>query len=494
MVGKPAVIIPVVMCGGAGTRLWPLSRETRPKPLLPLIGGTSTFAATIDRVADPDLFGTPLIVANRDHRYMLAAALAEAGSPGKLLLEPEPRDTTAAIAAAAQWVASDNPGALLLFLAADHLIKDVQGFRRSVLAARGAAEAGAIVTFGVRPAYPATSYGYVERGRPIPGSEGVFEVAAFVEKPDAATAERYIASGYLWNSGNFMMPASLVLSELAIHAPDILAATAAAVEDAHIEADGAALLPDTFRSVRKISFDHAVMEKTARAAVIDAGFDWSDLGTWGSVWDAADKDEGRNVVQGEVTLVGASGNYVSTDRPTIGLVGVDDLVVVASDDVVLIAPRAQSDSVKSLVSVIKRKTEALVGDRARHYRPWGWYQSLDIGPAHQVKRLVVNPGRRLSLQKHHHRSEHWTVVEGIAEVTLDDGVHTIRPNESIYIPLGARHRATNQGPGPLTIIEVQCGDYFGEDDIIRFQDDYGRAASAAGIPASADEDEATPQA
>ena len=442
------MIIPVIMCGGAGTRLWPLSRETRPKPLLPLVGGVSTFAATLDRIAEPGLFGPPLVVANRDHRYLLAAALAESGVEGRLLLEPEPRDTTAAIAASTQWIANDDPDAILLFLAADHLIRDVEGFRQTVRAARRAAVEGAIVTFGIRPSYPATGYGYIERAEPLPGIDGVYRVAAFVEKPDAATAERYIAAGYLWNSGNFMMPASLALSELAAHAPDILAATAAAVEDAKVEADGVATLADSFRGARKISFDHAVMEKTSHAAVIEAAFDWSDLGTWGSVWDAADKDEKGNVVTGEVTLVSSSGNYVSSDRPTIGLVGVDDLIVVASDDVVLVAPRAQSDAVKSLVAAIGARPEALVGDRARHYRPWGWYQSLDIGPAHQVKRLVVSPGRRLSLQKHRHRSEHWTVVEGIAEVTIDDRVLTLEPNQSVYIPLGAVHRAANHGRRP----------------------------------------------
>lgn len=468
------MIIPVIMCGGAGTRLWPVSRETRPKALLPLVGGVSTFAATLDRIAEPLVFGPPVIVANRDHRYLLAAALAESGVSGRLLLEPEPRDTTAAIAASAQWIAAGNPDAILLFLAADHLIRDVEGFRQTVRAARRAAVADAIVTFGIQPSNPATGYGYIERAEPLPGTDGVYRVAAFVEKPDAATAKRYIAAGYLWNSGNFMMPTSLVLAELATHAPDVLAAAAKAVEDAKIEADGAVTLAESFRGARKISFDHAVMEKTARAAVIEASFDWSDLGTWGSVWDAADKDDARNVVTGDVTLVSASGNYVSSDRPTIGLVGVDNLIVVASDDVVVVAPRGQSDTVKSLVTAIRARPEPLVGDRARHYRPWGWYQSLDIGPSHQVKRLVVRPGCRLSLQKHRHRSEHWTVVEGIAEVNIDDRVLTLGPNQSVYVPLGAVHRAANHGTTPVTIIEVQCGDYFGEDDIIRFEDDYGR--------------------
>ena len=473
------MIIPVIMSGGAGTRLWPLSRETRPKPLLALVDGTSTFAATIDRVADPSLFGPPLIVANRDHRHMLAAALAETGVAGRLLLEPEPRDTTAAIAAAAQWIAARDPDAILLFLAADHLIRDVAGFRDTVRRASAAASDGAIVTFGIRPANPSTSYGYIERGAPLSGRDGIFSVAAFVEKPDAVTAQRYVEAGYLWNSGNFMMRATVALSELAAHAPDILAATAAAVEDASIGSDGVATLADAFRAARRISFDHAVMEKTARAAVIDAAFDWSDLGTWASVWEAADKDQHRNVVKGEVTLVSAFGNYVSSDRPTIGIVGVDDLIVVASDDTVLIAPRAQSDAVKALVAAVNSKPEVLFGDRARHYRPWGHYQSIDTGPSHQVKRLVVTPGQRLSLQKHRHRSEHWTVVEGVAEVTIDDRILEVHPNQSVYIPLGAVHRAANPGRTPVTIIEVQCGDYLGEDDIIRFEDDYGRLAPSA---------------
>ncbi|MCB1499350.1 MAG: mannose-1-phosphate guanylyltransferase/mannose-6-phosphate isomerase [Bauldia sp.] len=470
-------ITPVILCGGAGTRLWPLSRETRPKPLLPLVGGTSTFAATLTRVADDRIFSAPLIVANRDQRHMLAAAMGEAGALGQLLLEPDARDTAAAIAAAVVFAAKRDPNALLLFLAADHHIDDTEGFRRTVAAAAGAAEAGRIVTFGVRPGHPATGYGYIARGAALPDADGVSEVAAFVEKPDAATAGRHVAAGYLWNSGNFLMTAQAGLAEFAAHAPDVLATATAAVEAAETGPDGATLLGKVFGSARRISFDHAVMEKTARAAVIDAAFDWSDLGTWDSVWAAVWKDAEGNAVQGDATLVAASGNFVSTDRPTIGLLGVDDLVVVASDDTVLVAPRSRSDEVKTLVSAIKAKPEAVIGDYARHYRPWGYYQSIDLGPAHQVKRLVVSPGQRLSLQKHRHRSEHWTVVEGAAEVTIDGRVIVLRPNESTYIPLGAVHRAANRGETTLTIIEVQCGDYLGEDDIIRFEDDYGRVSS-----------------
>ncbi len=478
------MIIPVIMCGGAGTRLWPLSRDHRPKPLLPLLAGTSTLAATVARVASPALFGPPLVVANRDHRYMIAAALAEMGSEGQLILEPEARDTTAAIAAATLWIAARHPDAVMLVLAADHLIKDVDGFRRTVAEARAAAEDGAIVTFGVRPTFPATSYGYIQRGEALPEGHGLYRVSAFVEKPDVQTARRYVSAGNLWNSGNFMMRVPVARAELDAHAPDIMATVAGAIAGARTEDDGSAMLADSFRQARRISFDHAVMERTARAAVIDAGFDWSDLGTWGSVWEAADKDEQQNVTQGRVTLLSASGNYVSSDGTAIGLVGVDDLVVVASDDTVLVAPRSQSDAVKALVAEVNgRPAEPTVADRRRHYRPWGHYQSIDLGPSHQVKRLVVNPGQRLSLQKHRFRSEHWTVVEGVAEVTVDDKVLALNPDESVYIPLGAIHRAANHGTVPVTIVEVQCGTYLGEDDIVRIEDDYGRIAAGEAAPA-----------
>jgi mannose-1-phosphate guanylyltransferase/mannose-6-phosphate isomerase len=479
------MIIPVIMSGGAGTRLWPLAREQRPKPLLPLVDGTSTFASTLARVSDSSLFGQPLVIANVAHRHMLKAAIAEAGSNATLLLEPEPRDTTAAIAAAARFVAAKDPEAILLFLAADHLVRDINGFRRTVAAARPAALDGAIVTFGVRPTHASESYGYIERGEPIPGGGGLARVRGFVEKPDAEAAFGYLERGYLWNSGNFMMSAATALAELAALAPDIdevvAAATAGALAAA---ADEVTMLPPSFAAARKISFDHAVMEKTGRAVVIEADFDWSDLGTWGSVWEAGGKDMAGNVVEGAATLVSARGNYVSTDRPTIGIVGLDDIVVVASDDTVLVAPRGRSDAVKALVAEINRRPEPLVGDRARHYRPWGYYQSLDLGSAHQVKRIVVAPGQRLSLQSHRHRSEHWTVVEGVAEVTVDDRVLSLRPNESVYIPLGAIHRAANPGDVPATLIEVQCGDYLGEDDIVRYEDDYGRLAEPTGAAAA----------
>jgi mannose-1-phosphate guanylyltransferase/mannose-6-phosphate isomerase len=474
-------IVPVIMSGGAGTRLWPLARDHRPKPLLPLAGGTSTFALTLDRIADRRLFAEPVVVANRAHRHAITAALDEAGHKARLLLEPTPRDTTAAIAAAAKWVAGERPQALLLVLAADHLIRDVDGFRRTVEAAAGAAEEGMIVTFGIVPTGPATGYGYIERGAAVPGAPAVRRVARFIEKPDAATARRLIDAGCLWNSGNFMMPVEVALAELGAHAPDVLAAAATAIDEAAIAPDGTVVLGEAFRAARRISFDHAVMERTGRAAVIEASFDWSDLGTWNSVWEAAAKDERGNAVAGDALLVASSRNYVSSDRGTVGVVGLDDLVVVASDDCVLVAPRERSDSVKALAEALARREEAVFGDRARHYRPWGYYQALDFGPAHQVKRLVVNPGARLSLQSHRHRAEHWTVVEGVAEVTIGERTWSVHPNETAYIPVGAVHRIANPAETPATIIEVQCGDYLGEDDIIRYEDDYGRVAAAAAV-------------
>jgi mannose-1-phosphate guanylyltransferase / mannose-6-phosphate isomerase len=474
------MIVPVIMSGGAGTRLWPLAREQRPKPLLPLVDGNSTFVSTLARVCDDQgIFDRSLVVANVAHQHMLRAAIGEAGSRARLLLEPEPRDTAAAIAAATRLLASENPEAVLLFLAADHLVRDIEGFHRTVLAALPSAVGGAIVTFGIRPTQPSESYGYIATEGPVTEAGRVVPVTAFIEKPDAETARRYLADGYLWNSGNFMMSVATALAEFAAYAPDIDATAAEAVAAADRRDDDIIVLPEGFRSARRISFDHAVMEHTDRAVVVAADFDWSDLGTWASVWEAGDKDIWGNVVAGSATLVAASGNYVSTDRPTIGIVGIDDLVVVASDDTVLIAPRLKSDAVKSLVAEIRRQPEAKIGDRARHYRPWGYYQSIDLGAAHQVKRIVVSPGQRLSLQKHRHRSEHWTVVEGVAELTVDDRILTLGPNESVYIPLGAVHRAANPGSTPTTLIEVQCGDYLGEDDIVRFEDDYGRIASVS---------------
>jgi mannose-1-phosphate guanylyltransferase/mannose-6-phosphate isomerase len=478
------MIIPVIMCGGAGTRLWPASRSDSPKPFLPLVDGASTFALTLARIADPAFYGPPVIVAGADHSHLVAAALAAAGTAAGVLLEPEGRDTAAAIGSAAAFVAAKDPDATLLVLAADHVIRDHAGFRATVEIALPAAAAGKIVVFGVPPAWPATGYGYIRLGAPLTVT-GAHAVAEFVEKPDAKRARRFLAMGYLWNSGIFLLSAAVAEAELAAHAPEIASAARAAVAAAKASEDGAVLHLDreAFAAAPKLSFDRAVMEKTVNAAVTDARFDWSDLGTWGAVWDAGVHDAAGNVAVGDAVLIDATDNYVSTTRPKVGVVGVSDLVVVATDDAVLVALRSEADRVKELTAAIAAAPEAVYGDYVRHYRPWGHYQSLDQGRRHQVKRILVNPGARLSLQKHFYRAEHWTVVEGVAEVTLGMDrdalrVTTVKENETIHIPKGAIHRAANPGPAPMTFIEVQVGDYLGEDDIVRFEDDYGREGKA----------------
>lgn len=470
------MIVPVILCGGVGTRLWPASRRDLPKPFLPLVDGTSTFAMTLVRIADRALFEPPIIVASRAHRHLLTESLAKDGVSASILLEPAPRDTAAAIAAAAYFAKRQAPDAMLLVLAADHVIRDTAGFVATVQSALPAAETGKIVVFGIAPDHPATGYGYLR-----PGASGEGEaraVAAFVEKPDAATANELIAAGCLWNSGMFLMQAAVAIAETERYAPEIALAAAAAVESA--VSDGPLVtLSDAFAAAPRLSVDYAVMEKTDRMAVVAARFDWSDLGAWSAVWEVAEKDAGGNAVSGDAVLVDTKGVYVSTDTQRIGVVGLDDIVVVAADGAVLVTSRARAGEVKELVAAIDVRPEQVFGDFVRHHRPWGHYQSLDQGPRHQVKRIVVDPGQRLSLQKHAHRAEHWTVVDGVAEVTVGMDrdklqVLIVRPGEHVHIPRGAIHRMANPGTTPMTLIEVQSGDYLGEDDIVRLEDDYGR--------------------
>jgi mannose-1-phosphate guanylyltransferase/mannose-6-phosphate isomerase len=471
------VIVPVILCGGAGTRLWPASRQDLPKPFLPLVDGVSTFAMTLARVAEPSIFAPPIVVANATHRGLVVAALAEI--PGAaILLEPVSRDTAPAIAAAAGFAAARDPNAMLLVLAADHVIRDTVGFVETVREALAAAEAGRIVVFGIAPDYPATGYGYIRPGDAT-GQGDAMSVAAFVEKPDEAKARQLIAEGCLWNSGMFLMSAAVAVAETERHAPDIARAAAAAVAGAATDGPVTLLDARAFADAPRLSIDFAVMEKTDRAAVVAARFDWSDLGAWSAVWDAAAKDAAGNVVSGDAVLVDARNAYVSTDAQRIGVVGLDDVVVVAADGAVLVTSRARAADVKDLVGAIDERPEKVIGDYVRHYRPWGHYQSLDQGPRHQVKRIVVESGQRLSLQKHAHRAEHWTVVDGIAEITVGMErdtleVKTVRPGEHVHIPKGAIHRMANPGDAQMTLIEVQSGDYLGEDDIVRLEDDYGR--------------------
>jgi mannose-1-phosphate guanylyltransferase/mannose-6-phosphate isomerase len=472
------VIVPVILCGGAGTRLWPASREDAPKPFLPIIDGATTFAMTLARVADRSRFAAPLVVAGVGQRQLVESGLAAAGAPGTVLLEPDRRDTAGAVATAAAYVVAGDPDAIILVLAADHLIRDGAAFAAAVASALPAAESGRIVVFGLTPTWPATGFGYIHPGAAL-GEGAARAVAAFVEKPDRTRAEKFIAAGYLWNSGIFLVKAATALAEMDRHAPAVAAAARGGVAAANREGSVIALDAKAFAAAPKLSLDYAVMEKTDRAAVVAAAFDWSDIGTWAAVWDAAGKDAAGNVVSGDAVIVDAKNAYVSTDRYTVGVVGVDDVVVVAAEGSVLVTTRGRSGAVKDLVAALGAGPEKVFGDFVRHFRPWGYYQSLDQGATHQVKRIVVNPGARLSLQKHAHRCEHWTVVAGVADITVGMDMASLKTtrvevNGTVHIPLGAIHRMANPGSQPMTLIEVQVGDYLGEDDIVRLEDDYGR--------------------
>jgi mannose-1-phosphate guanylyltransferase/mannose-6-phosphate isomerase len=471
-------IVPIILCGGAGTRLWPASRDDIPKPFLPLVDGQTTFGMTLQRVADRTRFGSPVVVAGAGQRRLVEVELNASGVTATILIEPDRRDTAAAIGAGAVFAAARDPQATILVLAADHLIRDRDGFNRALAAALPAAENGQILVFGVQPTYPATAFGYIRPGELGPASS-IRKVAGFVEKPDRARAEEFIADGFLWNSGIFLMRASTAIAELDRHAPEILAAAKASLGLARADGDAVLIDRDAFAGAPRRSFDYAVMERTDRAAVVTAHFDWSDVGTWGAVWEAADKDADGNVIMGDGYTVDTRNAYVASDRDRVGVVGLDDAVVIASDGAVLVTTRQQSATVKDLVAAMNKAPERVIGDFVRHFRPWGFYQSLDQGKTHQVKRIVVNPGARLSLQRHKHRAERWTVVQGMAEVTVGmdrESLATERlgVNGHIAIPKGAIHRMANPGPGSMTIIEVQIGDYLGEDDIERLEDDYGR--------------------
>lgn len=467
-------IVPVILSGGAGTRLWPLSRSRSPKQFLPLVEGRSTFAMTLERVADRRLFARPLIVAASAHRFLIGEALRSAGTEADVLLEPVPRDTAAAVATAASVVAQRDPNALLMVLAADHLILDTAGFVAAVETARAAAEADYIVTFGIVPDRAATSYGYVGRGEPVPGAPAVSRVAVFREKPAAATAEKLVADGYLWNSGNFMMPAAVAIGETERHSPDIARAVAASLNEVAIDAHSIRPPEDAYRRIPATSFDYAVMEKTDRAAVVEARFDWRDLGTWESLSQIASANEDGNASVGDVVTHESRGCYVHAGRGQVALIGVDDLVVAVGEDAVLVAKSDRIDAIRGVVAGLDRPDAETDGNIAYKVSPWGYFQSVEEGDGYKVKRLVVEPGARLSLQRHKHRAEHWVVVAGVAEVTVGDTIQRLETNQSTFIRQGEMHRLANPGDELLTVIEVQYGDYLGEDDIERFADDYNR--------------------
>jgi mannose-1-phosphate guanylyltransferase/mannose-6-phosphate isomerase len=463
------------MCGGAGTRVWPESRETMPKQFIPLIGKSSTFQDSVRRVVDP-IFEAPIVVTNRDYRFLVREQLEEIGAQATIVLEPSRRDSGPAVAVAAELAAKRDPETIVAVFAADHVILKQAEFLQTCETAADAAANGYIATLGVTPSEPAVGYGYIRPGAAIaPGKAR--EVEAFVEKPDRATAERYVAEGYLWNSGNFFFRADVMLDELRAFEPEMAEATARALAQSVDDLGFLALDAKAFADAPKKSIDYAVMERTKRAAVVPADIGWSDVGDWGAVWKLSQRDENGNSIQGEGLAIEAKNVHIRSSGLLTAVVGVNDVVVVSTQDAVLVLAREQGDKVKQLVDTLKKEQRREATEHKRIYRPWGYYQSIDSGPRYQVKRIVVAPGRQLSLQKHHHRAEHWVVVNGTAQVTRDSQVQMVHENESIFLPIGVVHRLANPGKINLELIEVQTGSYLGEDDIVRLEDAYNRPQS-----------------
>ncbi|MGC1550150.1 MAG: mannose-1-phosphate guanylyltransferase/mannose-6-phosphate isomerase [Rhodanobacter sp.] len=470
------MLIPLILSGGSGTRLWPVSRKNLPKQFLSLTGHGTLFQQTIERTQRLPDVAPPIVVASEDHRFLAAEQLLESGIEGAtIVLEPLARNTAPAIALGALEALKRDPDALLLVLPADHLIGDTDSFVEAVQRALPVATQGWLATFGIRPDRAETGFGYIRRANPI--DQNAFHVERFVEKPDPATAESYLADGgYDWNSGMFLFKASRYLEELSEHAPEMLAAVREAHASAHNDLDFVRVNKDAFAKVPDNSIDYAVMEKTTRAAVISVSCAWSDIGSWSALWLSGERDELGNMREGDTLTVNTRNSLLrSHDRHLIATVGVDDLVVVTTPDATLVAHRDAAQDVKKIVDQLKASGRSEHSFHRVVHRPWGSYDSLEAGGRFQVKRIVVKPGASLSLQKHHHRAEHWIVVSGTAEVTCDDKVFLLGENQSTYIPLGSVHRLRNPGKMPLELIEVQSGSYLGEDDIVRFDDVYGRA-------------------
>lgn len=462
------------MCGGAGTRVWPESREALPKQFTPLVGERSTFQRLLTMLQGSDLFDTPVVITNHDYRFLVVEQLSELGLKASVILEPERRDSGPAVAAATAFVAQASPESVVSIFAADHVYEKPEAFIECCRKAIETAAQGYIVSFGITPTHAATNFGYIRPGAAIPGTDSR-KIDAFVEKPDAATAERYVADGYFWNSGNFVFPAELMQAEIARFEPDMAAAAEEAVALAKPDLDFLVLDGSAFARAPKKSIDYAVMERTDRAAVVEADVGWSDLGTWNSVQAFMTKDADGNSVRGDAVLLDCRNVHVRSEDTLTAVVGIEDAVVVTTPDAVLVLNSNEADKVKKLVDTLKQEERREVVEHRRVYRPWGYYQSVDQGPRYQVKRIFVHPGGRLSLQKHFHRSEHWVVVKGTAEVTRDGEVMQVHENESVYLPIGCEHRLANPGKIDLQLIEVQTGSYLGEDDIVRIEDIYNRS-------------------
>ncbi|MCF6369488.1 mannose-1-phosphate guanylyltransferase/mannose-6-phosphate isomerase [Rhizobium halophilum] len=471
-------VIPVIMAGGKGTRLWPLSRASAPKQFIQFVNDRTLFQATLTRVSDPNLYEPPIVVTSEDFRFLAAEQAREVGLQlAGTLLEPMGRNTAAAIAAAAAFVA-DRAGedAVLQVLASDHEIVADERYFQAIQIARDTARAGKLVTFGIHPTEPSTGYGYIQMGQALPS--GAHAVKAFVEKPVLAEAERMLAKGgFYWNSGIFMFTAGQVLREMETYAPEVAAAARASVEKAVSDLDFIRLNADAFAKSPNVSIDYAIMEKTGNVAVVPSSFTWSDLGSWDAVWKLGTRDALGNVTSGNTTLLDTKNSLVMSRTSHLAVHGLDNVAVIASEDAVYVGRLEDSQNVGKLVKQLAaaKTTSALTETHPTSYRPWGGYTSIFVGERFRVKRLFVLPGKKLSLQKHHHRAEHWICVKGTAEVTVGDVVKTVRENESVYIPQGEMHRLANPGKILLEMIEVQTGSYLEEDDIIRIVDEFGRS-------------------
>ena len=469
-------VVPVILCGGSGSRLWPMSRRLLPKQFLPLVGDRTLFQDTVLRTLGMANGGAPVVVTNGEQRFLAADQLVEVGvAPRALLLEPVGRNTAPAVAAAALQVAREDPEAILLVQPCDHVIGDVPAFHAAVAAAVAAATAGHLVTFGVPPTEPATGYGYIEAGEPIAGSAQVHRIRRFVEKPTRDRAEGFLAQGgFYWNSGMFVFAAQRFVEELARLQPAMLQAVRKSLEGATPDLGFLRLEEKAFGASPANSIDYAVMEHTDSGAMVRASMRWSDVGSWSELWEIGKKDAARNVVRGDVALHDSSGCYVHADARHVSVLGARDLVVVETGDAVLVAAKDRAQDVKEIVARLERENRSEHVSHPRVHRPWGYYESIDVGPGFQVKRLMVKPGQKISLQLHHKRAEHWVVVSGTARVTRGEEVFDLARNQSTYIPVETRHRLENPGSEPLLIVEVQSGSYLGEDDIVRFEDSYNR--------------------
>jgi mannose-1-phosphate guanylyltransferase/mannose-6-phosphate isomerase len=475
-------LLPVILSGGSGTRLWPLSREQYPKQLLPLVGTDSLLQATVRRLDGLPEVANPLLVCNEEHRFVVAEQVRLLGRASQIVLEPVGRNTAPALTLAALWALDQGIDPVMVVMPADHVIHDGNSFRTAVVRAAVLAEAGHAVTFGIAPDSPETGYGYIQQGEPVTGQPGAFALASFVEKPDRDTARAYLASGgYLWNSGIFVMQASVWKSAVGVCRPDILAACQKALAGAQTDGDFVRVAKDEFTACPSDSIDYAVMERITagvaglpRAAVIPLSAGWSDVGAWDSLWHVLPKDAAGNAFRGDVMLHETTNTLAFSGSRLVACVGVRDLVVVETPDAVLVAHKDKTQDVRKIAERLKRESRSEAQSHRKVQRPWGSYDGVDAGERFQVKRIVVKPGASLSLQMHHHRAEHWVVVRGTAKVTRGDEVLLVAENESTFIPLGMKHRLENPGKVPLEMIEVQSGAYLGEDDIVRYEDHYGR--------------------